>query len=115
MNDALHRGLATRMARLREAEARGDRRIGRGVGFEDPAARRRFGLAGTLAGHLVASRALASGAALALPALEIADHARPADSIEAVLGHDVVHDAVVFGRPGRATSLACRRTSATSP
>jgi 2-keto-4-pentenoate hydratase len=135
VNEAIARGMRAQMARLR---ASGDRRIGWKVGFNDPAAQRRFGLGGTIVGHLVAGRVLDSGASCTLPpgargmveveialvmgaevapdaslaeahaaiarlvpALEVVDFSRPADSLEVILGHDVFHEAVVFGAPGR--------------
>jgi 2-keto-4-pentenoate hydratase len=49
-----------------------------------------------------------------VPALEVVDFSRPADSVEAILAHDVFHEAVVFGGPGRAgASLEGVRASAT--
>jgi 2-oxo-hept-3-ene-1,7-dioate hydratase len=153
MSDAIERGMRAQMARLR---ASGDRRIGWKVGFNDPAAQRRFGLAGTIVGHLLAGRVVESGASYTLPpgargmveveiallmgadvapgatldqaeaaivrlvpALEIVDFSRPADSVEAILGHDVFHEAVVFGGPGRSgaslTGVTARGTKNGDP
>jgi 2-keto-4-pentenoate hydratase len=99
-------------------------RLGWKIGFNDTRVLGRLGLAAPLVGWLDGGRALRSGDTYALrpgtrvaleaevavrvggggsvaalaPAFELVNYSLPANSVDAMLEHDLFHEAVVFGR-----------------
>jgi 2-keto-4-pentenoate hydratase len=128
----IDRAMKAQLRVFRDALGAGAPRLGWKVGINDPKMLARLGLEESVVGWLDGERQLASGATYALrpgtrtaleaevavrlggggavaaiaPAFEIVNYSRPADSFEAVLAHDLFHDAVVLGREALPVPIA---------
>jgi len=99
MDDELRLGMQTLLARWREALAAGDACAGWKIGFNDPGAREKLGIAAPLVGYVLASGVVASGGSCALPEgaqgmLEIEIAIEMAEDVPAGAAPEAAYDAV---------------------
>ena len=126
IEEQIRAGLAEQLAAFRRAIGNGMPRTGWKVAMSDPRAMERLGLAAPLVAWLDGGALLETGATYpsppgsrllieaemavrlgadraivaVMPALEIVDFSRPADTVQVMLGHSVFHAATVLGPEG---------------